>query len=58
VEIKRSLDPRPKKGFHHACEDVRPEARFVVYPGSERFKLAGDVEAINVADLARQVASV
>jgi predicted AAA+ superfamily ATPase len=58
VEIKRSLDPRPKKGFHHACQDVRPEARFVVYPGSERFKLAGDIEAINVVGLARQVASV
>jgi predicted AAA+ superfamily ATPase len=57
IEIKRSLDPRPARGFHHACADVQPEARFVVYPGSERFKLASDFEAINVADLAREAAS-
>jgi len=57
IEIKRSLDPRPARGFHHACEDVQPEARYVVYPGSERFKLATGVEAIDVADLAREAAS-
>ena len=32
VEIKRSLNPRPSKGFHGACADVEPEAKFVVYP--------------------------
>jgi predicted AAA+ superfamily ATPase len=55
VEIKRSLDPRPAKGFHHACADVEPEARYVVYPGSERFSVSEDVEAIGLAGLARAV---
>jgi len=55
IEIKRSLDPRPARGFHHACEDVKPEARYVVYPGSERFAISADVEAMGVDDLARRV---
>ena len=57
VEIKRSLDPRPRRGFHSACGDVRPEARFVVYPGGERYRVAADVEAVPVADLAGEGAA-
>ena len=57
VEIKRSLDPRPRKGFHSACEDVRPEAKFVVYPGEERYRIAEDIEAVSVGGLAGEVAS-
>ncbi len=56
IEIKRSLEPRLSKGFHHACADIRPEAKFVVYPGGERFKMSNDVEAINVAELAHLLA--
>lgn len=53
IEIKRSLEPRLSKGFHHACADIQPEARFVVYPGDERFKVSNGIDAINVAGLAR-----
>ena len=56
VEVKRSLDPRPRRGFHSACKDVRPEAKFVVYPGEERYRLADDIEAVTVLDLAKEVA--
>ena len=56
IEIKRSLEPRLSKGFHHACADIRPEAKFVVYPGDERFKMSNGVDAINVAELARLLA--
>ena len=58
IEIKRSLDPRPRRGFHSACKDVRPEAKFVVYPGNERFKIAEDIEAVSVVDLANEVVGV
>ena len=56
IEVKRSLDPRPRRGFHSGCEDVRPEAKFVVYPGDERYRIAEDVEVVTVFDLANEVA--
>ena len=57
IEIKRSLNPRPSRGFHSACEDVEPEARFVVYPGGERYRVAQDVKALRVVDLASEIAA-
>jgi predicted AAA+ superfamily ATPase len=56
IEIKRGLSPKLEKGFHLACDDLRPKQRFVVYSGVERFPLAPDVEAIGVAELAATLA--
>ena len=56
IEVKRSLDPKPAKGFHSACKDVKPEARFVVYPGAERFAISKEVEAVSLANLAAEIA--
>ncbi|MGQ0815984.1 MAG: ATP-binding protein [Gemmatimonadota bacterium] len=55
IEVKRSLDPRPERGFHHACEDVQPTERFVVYPGAETYLTSGGVTAIPLLELARRV---
>ena len=57
IEIKRSLDPKPARGFHSGCKDVKPDARFVVYPGAERFSISRNVEAINIDALAREIAA-
>jgi uncharacterized protein len=56
VEIKRSLSPRPEKGFHHACVDLSPTRRFIVYPGEERYPLNAEVEAMPLLTLARLLA--
>ena len=37
VEIKLSRTPRPTKGFHIACEDLKAKRKFVVYGGDDRF---------------------
>ena len=55
IEVKRSLNPRPRKGFHNGCKDVQPEAKYVVYPGYERYRVAEDVEAITLLELANEV---
>ncbi|HFB39440.1 MAG TPA: DUF4143 domain-containing protein, partial [Oceanithermus sp.] len=56
VEVKRSLNPKPKKGFFQALKDLKPEAAFVVYPGTEEYPLAPGVRAIPLPALMRQLA--
>lgn len=55
VEIKRSLAPKPERGFHSACADLQPERRFVVYPGTEAFALGNGIEAVPLPDLAQRL---
>jgi len=55
VEVKRSLKPRPDRGFHAACQDLEPARRFVVYPGVERYRISEQVEAVSLPDLAAEL---
>lgn len=55
VEIKRSLTPKPERGFYSACEDLTPSRKFVVYPGAERYRVAADIEAVPLAELAKEL---
>lgn len=57
IEIKRNLAPKVERGFHSACEDLRPARRFVVYPGDERYRIGTDTEAIPLALLAAEIAA-
>ncbi len=56
IEVKRSLSPRPRRGFHSACADLNPVHRFVVYPGEERYPVSEGIEAIPLRDLAELLA--
>lgn len=51
IEIKRSLTPKVERGFHVACEDLKPTKKWVVYPGQESFPLAGDIRVISLSGL-------
>lgn len=55
IEIKRSLNPKVERGFHSACNDLNPARKFVVYPGTERYRLATDIEAISLPALAAEL---
>ena len=57
IEIKRSLAPKIDRGFFSACDDLRPQRKFVVYAGAERYPLAADIVAISLAELARELAA-
>ena len=52
VDVKRSLTPRPERGFHSGCTDLSPARRFVVYPGDESYPLGNDLQAIPLRELA------
>jgi predicted AAA+ superfamily ATPase len=55
IEIKRSLAPKLERGFHAACADLAPSRKFVVYPGTERYRAAADVEAISLIEMAAEL---
>jgi predicted AAA+ superfamily ATPase len=57
IEVKRSLSPKLERGFHAACVDLAPERKFVVYPGSERYPLAKDIEVLPLLALAEMLAN-
>jgi len=57
IEIKRSTAPKVSKGFHFACEDLKPAKRFIVYPGVDRFYIDKQTEAIGLAELSKQLES-
>lgn len=55
VEIKRNSAPKVEKGFHIACDDLKPDKRFVVYPGNDRFPLDANTEVIGLAALGKRL---
>ena len=55
IEVKRSLAPKLERGFHSACADLNPSRKFVVYPGTETYRMAEDIEAISLASLASKL---
>ena len=58
IEIKRSLSPKVARGFHIACNDLKPARRLVVYAGDERVPLPHDVEAAGLHSLAGELAAM
>lgn len=55
IEIKRSSAPEVPKGFRLACDVLRPKAAFIVHGGTERWPAGGNITAISLPDLARQL---
>lgn len=53
IEVKRSLSPKPERGFHHACADLDPERKLVVYPGAETYPVGPDIEAMSLRSIGR-----
>ncbi len=51
VEFKRSLSPKVERGFHSACDDLKPARKWVVYPGQEDYPLAPDLQAVTLRGL-------
>jgi len=57
IEIKRSLTPKVERGFHAACADLQPTRKLLIYPGSERFPLAADIQAMPLITLCQELAA-
>ncbi|HWC49165.1 MAG TPA: ATP-binding protein [Solirubrobacterales bacterium] len=55
IEVKRSAAPKLERGMRSALDDLQPERSFIVYPGSERYRVAEGTEAIGLADLCAEL---
>ena len=55
IEVKRSSAQKIERGFHSACADLKPQKRFVVYAGMERFPLEKTTDAIGIVELAEML---
>lgn len=55
VEVKRSMSPKLERGARSALADIEPEMSFVVYPGTERYRLGDDTWAIDLAGLCAEL---
>ena len=56
IEIRRGLTTSPRKGFHHAREDLKPSRSFVVYSGVDRYPISEGIEAVGVEGMAEMLA--
>ena len=57
VEIKRSTAPKVSRGFHLACDDVKPQRRLVVHGGDASYPLRDDIEAVTLRDICDELGS-
>ena len=55
IEIKKTTAPKLSKGFHIACEDLKPARKYVVYGGDEAFALTQDITAIPLLALMDEI---
>ncbi|MBU3740658.1 MAG: ATP-binding protein [Candidatus Kapabacteria bacterium] len=57
IEVKRNSVPTPRRGFHEAIKDLTPQRSMVVYPGTQRYRIRENIEAIPLHDLLLEVAA-
>ena len=46
IEVKRSTTPKVERGFHHACDDIHPAKKWLVYPGVDAYPLHDRIEVL------------
>lgn len=58
IEIKRGVAPKIEKGFHLACDDIKPNRKFVIYSGISDYLLSPGLEAVSLESLMNQLTSL
>lgn len=57
IEIKRGLTPQVSKGFYHAIDDIKPEARFIIYSGNEDYQIKQQIWVKSLASMMKMLQS-
>lgn len=54
IEIKKSLNQKLSRGFHSACEDLKPDYKYLIHNGEDTFQMADNVIACNVVEFVKR----
>ena len=57
IAINSGFQPKPRRGFYGAMEDIQADRAFVVYAGEERYSVQDGVDAIGLLELMQLLAS-
>ena len=55
IEIKHSIAPKVKKGFHIACEDLNVARKYVVYTGVDPYPIGNNINIISLPLLMQEI---
>ena len=58
IEIKRSLKPTVTRGFHSACEDIKPHRKLLVYSGDDSYPIKNGIQVIGLKQIMQEVAKL
>ena len=58
IEIKRGSAPKLSRGFHAACEDLKPARKLVVHGGRESFPIGKGIEVLSLRDMMETVSEL
>lgn len=58
IEVKRSLSPKLARGFHSACDDLKPAHRWAIYPGKDVFPLSAEAWALPLGEAVARLLGV
>ena len=43
INAKRSAKPKVERGFHSVCQDILPANKWLIYTGTEAYRLGKDI---------------
>ena len=55
IEVKRSTAPMMSRGFHIACEVLKPKDRYLVHSGTDVWPHSSGITAITLDELMRRL---
>jgi len=55
IEIKKTTAPKLTRGFHLACDDLKPTKKYVVYGGEDEFRLSGEIDVVPLSKILKLV---
>ncbi len=58
IEIKQSSVPKLSRGFYTACEDLKPDRKFVVHGGKDSFPMNDAVEAVSLHNMMKIISEI